>query len=254
MQTGLLRRAGDVERLHSVARAKSRCPEPPVPPSLLDFVGAVEHLAAQEIFRLIEVPMASDMAYFFDGKLGLVGMKIEDDMDVTGKKLSEIGLSRFTVVAVVRDGQTLIPNGDTQLQLKDKVYVLGQTRGFQFLNGLVKKKGPSFRRIVIAGSGLVAQYLIRLLQGKKLVPEIRMIDTNFDHMKGLAQELSGCHFVNADPTKIENLKEEGLGSGDIFVSLLDSESTNFVACMLAHKLGVKEIICEIGREDYHPSG
>ncbi|HBE06809.1 MAG TPA: hypothetical protein DHD79_11510 [Firmicutes bacterium] len=68
----------------------------------------------------------------------------------------------------------------------------------------------------------------------------------------MAQTYPKCDFINADPTKMEVLEEEKLGPEDIFISLLGSENANLVACLLAHKLGVQEIICEIGREDYIP--
>ena len=51
---------------------------------------------------------------------------------------------------------------------------------------------------------------------------------------------------------METLTEENLGPDDIFISLLSSENDNLVASMMASKLGVKEIISEIGREDNIP--
>ncbi len=218
----------------------------------IDLIINPEHLAAQEIFRLIEVPMATDMEYFNDGKLSLIGLKIEDGMEVVGKKILELNLDKFTIVAVIRDGKALIPDGNTRLTAKDKIFVLGETKGFQSLNGLIKKKISPFRRIVIAGSSLIAQYFIRLLLKKKIIPEIKIIDPNAENLRKLARELDGCSLICADPTKIEILQEEKVGAGDVFVSLLGSENSNLVASMLAKKLGVEEIICEIGREDYIP--
>lgn len=218
----------------------------------IDLIINPEHLAAQEIFRLIEVPMATDMEYFFDGKLSLIGIKIEEGLAIAGQRISELSLNRFTIVAIIRDGKAVIPTGNTELIPKDKLFVLGETRGFHNLNGLIKRKIPTFRRIIIAGGSLIAQYLVRLLQAKKIVPEIKIIDPDLTRLRALAQELDECSLVCADPTKIEILEEENLGPGDIFISLLGSENSNLVACMLASRLGVKEIICEIGREDYIP--
>jgi len=218
----------------------------------IDLIINPEHLAAQEIFRLIEVPMATDMEYFLGGKLSLIGIKVEERLDIAGKTISELNLNKLTVVALIRNGEAIIPNGNTRLLPKDKIFVLGQASGFHNLNGLMKRKMPSLRRIVIAGSSLIAQYLLRLLHDKKNIPEIRMIDTDAKLLRTLAQTYTKCDFINADPTKIEVLEEEKLGPGDIFISLLGSENANLVACLLANKLGVNEIICEIGREDYIP--
>lgn len=211
-----------------------------------------EHLAAQEIFRLIEAPMATDMEYFWDGKLSLIGLKVEERLDIVGKTISELNLNKLTVVALIRNGKAIIPNGNTRLLAKDKIFVLGQTAGFHNLNDLMKKKMPSPRRILIAGSSLITQYLLRLLHDKKNIPDIKVIDTDTKLLRTLAQTYPKCSFINADPTKIEILQEEKVGSGDIFISLLGAENSNLVACLLANKLGAHEIICEIGREDYIP--
>jgi trk system potassium uptake protein TrkA len=218
----------------------------------IDLIINPEHLAAQEIFRLIEVPMATDMEYFFDGKLSLVGIKVEDDMAIVGKRIADLNLRKLTIVAIVRDGKALIPNGDTQLLAKDKIYVLGETKGFHNLNGLIKQKRPSFRRLMIAGASLTAQFLVRLLAEKKVVPEVTIIDTDLGRLRELAQELDSCRLIHADPTKIEVLEEEQLGPNDAFITTMGSENSNLVACTLAKKLGTKEIICEISREDYIP--
>lgn len=220
----------------------------------IDLIINPEHLAAQEIFRLIEVPMATDMEYFHDGKLSLIGLKIDEELAIAGQRISDLNLKRFTIVAVIRDGKALIPSGNTQLLPKDRIFVLGETKGFQNLNGLIKTKTPNFRRIVIAGGGLITQYLLKLLRQKKNSLEIKIIEPRVDLCRTLAGELEGCSIICADPTKKEVLEEEDLGSGDIFLSLLGSENLDLIASLLARKLGVEEIICEIGREDYIPLG
>jgi trk system potassium uptake protein TrkA len=220
----------------------------------IDLIINPEHLAAQEIFRLIEVPMATDVEYFHDGKLSLIGLKIEEDLAIAGKRICDLNLERFTIVAIIRNEKALIPRGNTMLLPKDKIFVLGETGGFQNLSDLIKKKSPVFKRIIIAGGGLISQYLLRLLRQKKNTPEIKIIEPQEELCHTLACELEGCSIICADPTKKEVLEEENVGVGDIFISLLGSENLNLVACLLARKQGVGEIICEIGREDYIPLG
>ena len=103
-----------------------------------------EHLAAQEIFRLIAVPMATDVEYFCDGKLSLVGIKVTQEMEIAGQRIADLNLERFTIVSVAREGQALIPRGETRLLPNDKILVLGETLGFQLLNGLTKRKPRCF--------------------------------------------------------------------------------------------------------------
>ncbi|NLW47249.1 MAG: Trk system potassium transporter TrkA [Firmicutes bacterium] len=209
-----------------------------------------EYLAAQEIFRLIEVPTATGIDYFAGGKLSMISIKVAEDMEIVGKKIAELNLEKYTIVAVIRKEEVIIPNGKTQLLQNDKIYVLGKTAGFHNLNGLIKLKKPKFKQIVIAGGGLITHYLVSLLQTKKNLPEIKIIEPSADRCRTLSTELGDCQIICADATKMEILDEENLGGTDIFIASTGSDNSNLVACMLAKKKEVGEIICEVSREDY----
>lgn len=216
----------------------------------IDLIINPEYLAAQEIFRLIEVPTATGIEYFAGGKLSMISIKVAEEMEIAGKKIAELNLEKYTIVAVIRKEQVIIPNGNTQLLQNDKIFVLGKTAGFHNLNGLMKLKKPKFKQIVIAGGGLITQYLVNLLRTKKNLPEIKVIEPSVDKCRNLSTELEGCQIVCADATKMEILDEENLGEADIFISLTGSDNSNLVACMLAKKRAVNEVICEVSREDY----
>ena len=218
----------------------------------IDLIINPEYLAAQEIFRLIEVPTATGIDYFAEGKLSMISIKVADEMEIAGKKIAELNLEKYTIVAVIRKEQVIIPNGNTQLLQNDKIYVLGKTAGFHNLNGLMKLKKPKFKQIIIAGGGLITQYLVYLLRTKKNLPEIKVIEPSADKCRTLSAELEGCQIICADATKMEVLDEENLGETDIFISLTGSDNSNLVACMLAKNRTVDEVICEVSREDYIP--
>ena len=181
------------------------------------------------------IPMATDMEYFADGRLSMVGVKLEENMGICGKYIRELALTNLTIVAISRDGKIIIPNGNTQLLAKDKIFLVGATAGFHSLNGLVRAEDPKFKRIVIAGGGLITRYLVGLLRSRKKRPEIKIIEVSEEKSKALARDLEGCEVVLGDATKIEVFEEENLGPGDIFIALTGVDNSNLVASMLAHK-------------------
>ena len=71
----------------------------------IDLIINPEHLAAQEIFRLLEVPMATDMEYFHEGKLSLIGLKVGEELAIAGQRISDLNLEKLTVVAIIRNGR-----------------------------------------------------------------------------------------------------------------------------------------------------
>jgi trk system potassium uptake protein TrkA len=209
-----------------------------------------EFLAAQEMFRLVEMPLATEIEYFADGKLCMIGIKIDESLAIAGKKICQLKLAQYTIVAVNHKGKIIIPDGETALFAGDKIYVFGKAVGLYNLNGLIKKKKPNLKRVVIAGGSLTSQYLVTLLKTRKNVPTIEIIEASAEKCRLLSKEFEGCQLICADATKIEVLEEENLRSGDVFIAATGSDNSNLVACMLANKLGVREIICEISREDY----
>jgi trk system potassium uptake protein TrkA len=209
-----------------------------------------EFLAAQEMFRLVEMPLATEIEYFADGKLCMIGIKIDESLAIAGKKICQLNLAQYTIVAVNHKGKIIIPDGETSLFAGDKIYVFGKAVGLYNLNGLIKKKKPNLKRVIIAGGSLTSQYLVKLLKTRKNVPTIEIIEASTEKCRLLSKEFEGCQLICADATKIEVLEEENLRSGDVFIAATGSDNSNLVACMLANKLGVQEIICEISREDY----
>ncbi|MGE5604745.1 MAG: Trk system potassium transporter TrkA [Bacteroidota bacterium] len=216
----------------------------------IDLIINPEYLAAQEIFRLIEVPTATGIEYFARGRLSMIGIKVAEEMEIAGKRIADLNLEKYTIVAVIRKEQVIIPNGNTQLLQNDKIYVLGKTAGFHNLNGLMKLKKPKFKQIIIAGGGLITQYLVYLLRTKKNLPEIKIIEPSEEKCRNLSTELEGCQLICADATKVEILDEENLGETDIFISLTGSDNSNLVACMLGKKSVVNVVICVVSREEY----
>lgn len=216
----------------------------------IDVMVSPEDLAAQEIFRLIEVPMATDIEYFAEGRLSLIGIKVSEGFHIAGKRIRDMGLDRFTVVAIVREGSALIPDGDTIVLPEDRVFVLGRASGFHSLEELTSRGRHIFSRIVIAGGGLIEEPLVELLNSRRTGPRVHIIDRDPERCSMLASKYGNCEVSCADPTRMDLLDEESVGEGDIFVAATGSDNSNLVSCIAAQSLGVDQMICEVSREDY----
>ncbi|MCB0749845.1 MAG: NAD-binding protein, partial [Ignavibacteriae bacterium] len=73
-----------------------------------------EELAAQELVKLIQRAAATDIIEFEDGKLSLIGLKLENNLPVVRKTIQEIAQSfdqiTFRVVAIHRGIRTIVPS------------------------------------------------------------------------------------------------------------------------------------------------
>ena len=52
------------------------------------------------------------------------------------------------------------------------------------------------------------------------------------------------------PTSIKTLKEAGIEHADLFVGVMNEESRNMTACMIAHALGAKKTVARIDNIEY----
>lgn len=219
----------------------------------LDAVVNPEHLAALEIARLIRMPMATHVDTFAEGRISLIRVRVEEDAPLTAGALREVNPQHCVVVAVVRDGQLIIPHGDTRVLAGDKVYLVGKTGNFHGVRSLVGSPAREIREVVLVGGGKIGRPLIRILltaNGRGL--RIKVIERDAALCRRLAEEFPEVLVINGDGEKIELLKEENVGQADAFVAATGQDHTNLLASMVAKELGARKVISTVGREDYAP--
>lgn len=102
-------------------------------------------------------------------------------------------------------------------------------------------------KIVIAGAGEVGIHLARMLSSENL--DITLIDTNEKHLLAETRKMEVLPIVG-NPTNILDMQESGVGTSDLFVSVLPDEASNIIACMIAKKLGAKQTIARINNHEY----
>ncbi|MDL2309524.1 Trk system potassium transporter TrkA [Parabacteroides sp. OttesenSCG-928-B22] len=102
-------------------------------------------------------------------------------------------------------------------------------------------------KIIIAGAGAVGTHLAKMLSQEKL--DIILMDEDEDRLVFPNSNMEILPVVG-NPTSLRNLEEAGINGTDLFVSVTPEETTNVMACMLAHNLGAKRTIARINNYEY----
>lgn len=102
-------------------------------------------------------------------------------------------------------------------------------------------------KIVIAGAGEVGSHLAKMLSRQK--HSITLVDENEEKLQQLESDYDLISVTGA-ATSIAILKEAGISSADLFVSVTPSESQNITACILAKKLGAEKTVARIDNYEY----
>lgn len=207
--------------------------------------------AAQEISRLLELCEVTDNFEFEEGKIKLIGVTIEDESNIIGKTIAEVDNEleniRFRAIAILRGNHTILPRGGTVFRRSDHVYFLASETNVELV---LKKMGRELRKIknvMIIGGGSLTMNTAELIQEKY---NITIVEKSKELCRKLIDRLENVLVVNADPSNIEYLKEEGLQDMDAFIALTPNSETNIVSSLMAEHNGVFKTIALVDNVDY----
>ena len=197
---------------------------------------------------------ATDVYEFAEGRVRIVGARVEADAMVAGKTLadivSELGTSMALVTAIVRGETTLIPRGDTVIMPDDQIYLAGERSLVDRSLRYVHVQTHPLEKVMIVGANKLGLELARdlLITGIK----VKIIDRSEEKCQRAAEQLRHALILHGDGTDVELLHSEGVDEMDGFVSLVRDEETNIMACLLARYHGAGKTVCLVNRPDYVP--
>lgn len=213
----------------------------------IDLVIWPDDLLTQEIFRIITVPKAIVVENFADGKARLTEYRIDEDSKILGLKVKECSFPEQTIiVGITRDEELFIPNGETELQLNDKIIFMGQPKSLNMLASEFFKDKRKLKNVTIIGGGSVGQRLAQNLEA--IGVKIKLIERSSKRCEELSEILKSTLILNADGTNLELLKNEDIEESDVVVSVTNNDEKNLLCSLLIKQLGVEKIITRVSKE------
>lgn len=213
-----------------------------------------ERECALETYQLLQSAAAAEFAQFEGGLVQLVGVRVKEDAPLAGRQLSELGALaggvRALVVAVSRQGETVVPTGTTRVEAGDQVFILGEPSHLPDVLPLAGYARFDLRRVVIAGGSREARFLAQILEEHRI--ECTILEHDRRRALSLAESLGKSLVLHGDATDLELLELEGVGDSDGFVAYTGSDERNLLACLLAKSLGTRKTISLVDRARYIP--
>lgn len=203
-----------------------------------------EDLAANEITHALSLTWVRSSVRLLDGKIIVVMVKVREGAPIIGCSLRDVSARRHFahVVAIKRDNATIIPYGDTVIELNDMVVFATMDGQLDQVRELCGKKLSRIRRVMIMGAGRIAVRTINLAADRY---RFKVVDINRELCTRLPERVPDCDIVCGDGRDNELLTEEGLADMDAFVALTGSPETNILACLTAKEYGVKKTIAQV---------
>lgn len=212
-----------------------------------------EELAAFELVKLIQRAAATDVIEFENGKLSLIGLKLEAKLPIIRKTVQEIansiGQITFRVVAIHRGIRTIIPTGKDIFLPNDQIFVITTHEGIEEIIKLVGKDQTQLNNIMFLGGGKIGRIAAKLLEGSI---NIKLIESDKDKAFELADHLEKTLVIQGDGRDIDLLAQEGIIDMDGFIAVTNDAETNIITCLMAKHLGVSKTIALVDNVDYIP--
>ena len=214
-----------------------------------------EKVAADEIVESLRHSSSAESMDFAHGKLQVSLFRIDDDSPMLDVRLCEFaevmkteGVD-FRVIAINRDGNTLIPRFDTKFSYHDLVFIISKREGVPVLIKHFGLSRVNVNRVMIFGGGVITEMLARSLSN--LVGSIKILENNKERCIELSERLpDNIQIANGDGRNSDFLMDEGIKDYDAFVALTDSDETNILSCVAARKFGVERTIAEVENIEY----
>jgi trk system potassium uptake protein TrkA len=215
-----------------------------------------EMSVAREIVLLVKRAAASDVVSLAEGKMQLVGIRLDRNSPLAGKKLLEVAQlvpkTPFRVVAIYRGGFTLIPFGNDRLQANDHIFVLARTEDISDVLGITGHENRKIRNIMITGGTTVGAMIARMLSEDDTDWKVKLIEPDYETSYELATELRDVLVLHGNPTDPNLLVTEGITETDVFIAVTEDEESNIISCLMAKHLKVPKVIAMVSKSDYIP--
>lgn len=218
----------------------------------IDVLISPELLLTEYISRLIEYPGALQVMDFAGGRAQLVATKAEAGGLLVGQKLHTLkqhlpAKSDARVAAIYREGQLILPDGNTIIEENDLVFFLAAKRHIRTVMKELRPQDRPIRRVILAGGGNIGKNLARRLERDH---HVKIIERDPVRAEAIAEELSKTIVLVGDCADENLLREEGIDNTDVYCALTNDDEANILSSLLAKRMGAKKVIAIINRPAY----
>ena len=211
-----------------------------------------ENLAARDIASGLKMSWVRQRWDVHDGALIMLGIKLRDTCEILNEPLKNLCKpeSPYHIVAVKRNGETIIPRGDDVLKLNDLAYFMTTRTYIPYIRKIVGKEHyVDVKNVMIMGGGATA------IRATAMIPEymnVKIIEENEARCERINEliDTDRVMVIHGDGRDLSLLNEEGIKNTQAFVALTGNAETNILACLTAKRLGVRKTVAMVENFDY----
>lgn len=217
----------------------------------VDVVISPELEVGKAIVRRLETPGAFDTFPFADGRVSVLGIRLDEECEVLATPLDQLSsLFPFIKIAGIRrDDTVFIPQPSDQLENGDQLYVfVDHTQASRALD-VFGKSADRARRVVVIGGGNIGVYVARALEALPGL-RVRMIEADKSRAERAADALNRTVVLHGDGLDQDIQDEAGARDAELVIALTNDDKVNVLASARAKREGAGRTICLINDRSY----
>ena len=204
--------------------------------------------AAEEIGKLVGFPSSvKRIDTFARGRINVVAVTIPENSIIEGyriKDLSRVIKANILICAIERDGDVIIPDGNSILHGGDVISFVGLHSQQNLFFKELKMATDLPKSLLIIGGSNIAYYLARAVESTMAV---KIIDVDRDRCEELSMLLDKTTIINGDASDQQLLLEEGIESTDAVATLTGIDEENIMISLYASSVSSARVITKINR-------
>ena len=218
----------------------------------LDSLIYPEVLAAIDINNGLKLSWVRQRWDVHNGALILLGIKLREQAEILNQPLKNLcgPDDPYHIVAIKRDGDTIIPSGMDELKVNDLAYFMTTREYIPYIRKIVGKEHyADVKNVIMMGGGKTT---LRVALTAPDYMNIKIIEKNAKRCERLNELLENrdTMVIHGDGRDLGLLEEEGIRNTQAFVALTENAEANILACLAAKKMGVRKTIAMVENLDY----
>lgn len=211
-----------------------------------------EMLAATDINNGLKMSWVRQRWDVHGGALVMLAVKLRQSCTILDQPLRNLcgPADPYHIVAIKRDGETIIPGGNDCLQLYDLAYFMTTRQYIPYIRKIVGKEHyVDVKNVMIMGGGATAVRTVKTMPSYMDVKIIDIDEQRCERLNSLLEDEDAL-VINGDGRDLSLLIEEGIKNTQAFVALTGNAETNILACLTAKRLGVRKTVAMVENIDY----
>lgn len=220
----------------------------------IDVIITPELEVAKAVAMQLSIPGTTSIIPMADGRVHLASVICEQNCPVVNTQLRQLRDLfpdvNATIVAILRNGKTIVPSADDQMMIGDEVYFVTDTLHLQRVLSAFGHEENKARHVIVMGGGNIGTALTRELRDRHGDVNLKIIEMDPDQAIALSEEFDDMVILNGDGLDRAILEEANIEHAEVLVAVTDDDEANILAGLLARQYGCERVITLVNRAAY----